>query len=125
MARRDKDAKDKVSMDKAQFVEQVKLILDDMHENLLAKAEKLILDNTKHIDTKEEFYKFFAKDEEGAKAPGFSLTHWNGDAELEAKIKEDLGVTIRCLPFAEAGKVGKCAFTGEPSKQRALFARAY
>ncbi len=125
MARRDKDAKDKQTIDKAEFVSTVKSILDDMHNNIYAKAKQLLEDNVKRIDTKEEFYKFFEKDEEGARAPGFALTHWNGDAELEAKIKEDLGVTIRCLPFSEAGKEGLCAFTGEPSKQRALFARAY
>jgi prolyl-tRNA synthetase len=125
MARRDKDAKDKQALSKQDFVATIKDILDDMHNNLLAKAENLLNDNTKVIDTKEEFYKFFAKEVEGAKAPGFALTHWNGDAQLEAKIKEDLGVTIRCLPFSEKGKEGKCAFTGEPSAQRALFARAY
>lgn len=125
MARRDKDAKDKQAIDKNEFVANIKSTLDDMHNNLLSKAESLLNDNIKSIDTKEEFYKFFAKDEEGARAPGFALTHWNGDAELEAQIKADLGVTIRCLPFAEKGKPGKCAFTGEESAQKALFAKAY
>lgn len=125
MARRDKDAKDKQAIDKNEFVANIKSTLDDIHNNLLAKAENLLNDNIKRIDTKEEFYKFFAKGEEGARAPGFALTHWNGDAELEAQIKSDLGVTIRCLPFSEKGLEGKCAFTGEHSAQRALFAKAY
>lgn len=125
MGRRDLSPKDKKAIDRNEFVSSIKATLDEMHNNLLAKAETLLNDNIKKIDTKEEFYTFFAKDEEGARAPGFALTHWNGDADLEAKIKEDLGVTIRCLPFTEEGKEGKCAFTGEPSKQRVLFARAY
>jgi len=125
MGRRDKDAKDKQAIDRNEFVSTAKAILDDIHNNLLAKAESLLNDNIKVIDTKEEFYKFFAKDEDGAQAPGFALTHWNGDAELEAQIKADLGVTTRCMPFTEEGKEGKCAFTGEHSKQRVIFAKAY
>jgi prolyl-tRNA synthetase len=125
MGRRDLSPKDKKAVDRNEFVSTIKATLDEMHNNLLAKAESLLNDNIKEIDTKEEFYEFFAKADEDSRAPGFALTHWNGDAELEAKIKEDLGVTTRCLPFTEEGKEGKCAFTGEPSKQRVLFARAY
>ena len=53
------------------------------------------------------------------------LAHWNGSAELEAKIKEDLKVTIRCIPFEEMPLPGKCIFTGEKSEQRAVFAKSY
>lgn len=125
MARRDKDAKDKQAIDRTDFVRSIKSTLDDMHNNLLTKAEALLNDNIKVIDTKEEFYNFFKKDHEGAQAPGFALVHWNGSSEVEDKLKEDLGVTNRCLPFSEKGKEGICPFTGEPSKQRAIFARAY
>ena len=40
---------------------------------------------------------------------------WKGDAELEAKIKERTGATLRCVPIAP-GKLGGGV---------ALFARAY
>ena len=61
---------------------------------------------------------------------GFALAHWNGSGEVEAKIKEDLKVTIRCIPQPdepgfEEDVPGKCVFTGEPTSKRAVFAKAY
>jgi len=56
---------------------------------------------------------------------GFALAHWNGSAEVEAKIKEDLKVTIRCIPFDAPEKEGKCILTGEPSKRRVVWAKSY
>ena len=32
---------------------------------------------------------------------GFALAHWNGSREIEEKIKNDLKVTIRCIPLTE------------------------
>jgi prolyl-tRNA synthetase len=82
--------------------------------------------NTKKIDTKEEFYAYFTP--KNANKPelhgGFALTHWCGDAAVEEQIKNDLKVTIRCIPFGDA-EPGTCPFTGRPSKQRVVFAKSY
>ena len=43
------------------------------------------------------------------------LAHWNGDAKVEARIKEETGLTTRCRPFALKQEPGKCVVTGEPS----------
>ncbi len=56
---------------------------------------------------------------------GFIKTFWNGSAEVEAKIKEETKATIRCIPFDQAGVMGKCVYTGDESSQQVLFARAY
>jgi prolyl-tRNA synthetase len=57
---------------------------------------------------------------------GFALAHWNGDPEIEAQVKQDLNVTIRCIPLlAKKPTAGKCIFTGEPSTQQVIFAKAY
>jgi prolyl-tRNA synthetase len=55
------------------------------------------------------------------------MAHFNGDPALEAKIKDDLKVTVRCIPLAPvgAGEPGTCPFTGQPSKQRVVWAKAY
>ena len=82
---------------------------------------------TRVIDSKEEFYAYFTP--KNANKPeihgGFALAHWNGSAEVEAKIKEDLKVTIRCIPFAGDKSPGTCPFTGEPSAQRVVWAKSY
>ena len=58
---------------------------------------------------------------------GFALAHFNGDTALEAKIKDDLKVTVRCVPLDPAlgGEPGTCPFTGQPSKQRVVWAKSY
>ena len=54
-----------------------------------------------------------------------ALAHWNGSREVEEKIKEDLKVTIRCIPFNAPEEDGKCILTGEPSKRRVVWAKSY
>ncbi len=119
MGRRDKAYKEKTSVPRDEFVNTIPTILDDIQKNLFARAKKFQTDNIVVINNKEDFYKFF-KSEDG----GFALAHWNGDAAIEAQIKQDLSVTIRCIPFEHNGP-GECIFTGEPSKQQVVFAKAY
>jgi len=56
---------------------------------------------------------------------GFILAHWDGTAETEEAIKEKTKATIRCIPLDAVAEEGQCIFTGGPSRQRVLFARAY
>ena len=82
------------------------------------------------IDTKEEFYDFFTP-KNSAKPEihgGFALAHWNGSPRVEEQIKNDLKVTIRCIPFDDPAKPpesGQCVMTGEPSPRRVLWAKSY
>ena len=53
---------------------------------------------------------------------GFALTHWNGSEEVEQRINDELGVTIRCIPLKDlADGPGTCPFSGEPSPQRVVW----
>ena len=45
--------------------------------------------------------------------------------QVEEQIKNDLKVTIRCIPFEENPEPGVCPFSGEPSKQRVVWAKSY
>jgi prolyl-tRNA synthetase len=119
MGRRDKDYKDRNSIAREVFLNSVINELDEMQANLLARAQAFKKQNTVVINSQEDFYRFFEKD------GGFALAHWNGNAEIEAKVKQDLSVTIRCIPLEESAEPGRCIFTGEPSKQRVIFAKAY
>ena len=79
------------------------------------------------LDSKEEFYAFFTP--ANAAKPeihgGFALAHWNGSPAVEEQIKNDLKVTIRCIPFEDSPEPGTCPFSGEPSKQRVIWAKSY
>ena len=86
-------------------------------------------EHTVEIDDRGEFYGFFTAPSvpEGAPTPihgGFALTHFSGDVELEQQIKNDLGVTVRNIPLDKSGP-GVCPFTGKPSAQRVVWAKAY
>jgi prolyl-tRNA synthetase len=56
---------------------------------------------------------------------GFALAHWCGDKGCEAKIKEDLSVTIRCIPFGRGAETGTCVVCGGKSRKPVVFAKAY
>jgi prolyl-tRNA synthetase len=118
MGRRDKEYKDRNVVAREDFIANVVTELDDIQQRLLDRARAYQKANTRVITSKEDFYGYF--EGEG----GFALAHWNGSAEVEAKIKQDLSVTIRCIPF-DKSEPGICIFTGEPSKQMVVFAKAY
>jgi prolyl-tRNA synthetase len=108
-------------------VEGAAEMLQSIQDGLLARATALRDAHTVVLDSKEAFYAFFtAKNSERPEIHGgFALAHWNGSREVEEQIKADLKVTIRCIPFQGADEPGTCIFTGQPSRQRVLFAKSY
>lgn len=120
ICRRDKPHRETTPFHEHQLVS----LLDEVQAHLLAKATAFRDQHTVEIHSKKEFYDFFtAKGDEIH--GGFALCHWNGDPAIEAKVKEDLNVTIRCIPLHLKPQEGKCIFTGERSPQRVIFAKSY
>ena len=123
MGRRDKDAKDKSSLNVDEFVNSLPNILDEIQNNIFQKALKFREENTFNIDDKNKFYKFFkAKKEIHG---GFANSHWCGNAECEERIKDDLKVTIRNIPQDAKKEAGNCIYCGNKSDKRVIFAKAY
>jgi prolyl-tRNA synthetase len=130
VSRRDEGVKAKQFMPKTEFVGVVGQTLDAIQQNLYDRALAFRNEHTRRIDTKEEFYQFFTPN--NAAKPeihgGFALAHWNGSRDVEEKIKADLKVTIRCIPFDDPQNPperGSCVITGEPSARRVLWAKSY
>lgn len=127
VARRDRGPKEKEFVANAEFVGKAGAILEEIQAGLLERARKYRDEHTVRIDTKEDFYAFFTP--KNTDKPeihgGFALAHWNGSREVEEKIKEDLKVTIRCIPFNAPEEDGRCILTGEPSKRRVVWAKSY
>jgi prolyl-tRNA synthetase len=128
-ARRDRAPKDKQSIARSEFVAGIGALLQSIQDGLFARAKAFREQHTRRIDTREEFYEFFKseREEEGKPTPihgGFALTHFGGDLLLEQKIREELSVTVRCIPL-DKSEPGTCPFTGKPSPQRAIWAKAY
>ncbi len=93
-------------------------LLNEIQEGLYSKAKAFRSENTFEVDNWEEFK---AKIEAG----GFVMAHWDGSSETELKIKEETKATIRTIPLNNPQEEGKCIFTGKPSKERVVFAKAY
>ena len=117
LARRDTKEKTAISLDG--LTEIVAALLLEIQANLLQRATKYRDDHITSVDTWDEFINVLDN------KTGFVLAHWDGTAETEEKIKDQTKATIRCIPLDNPLEVGKCILTGNPSKQRVLFARAY
>ncbi len=96
------------------IVNLLKIIQSNLYQKALAFREK----NTFVVDTWNEFV-------EQTEKGGFILAHWDGTEETELKIKEETKATIRTIPINGKTEEGKCVYSGKPSKQRVVFARAY
>jgi prolyl-tRNA synthetase len=130
VSRRDQPVKAKEFLGTDEFVKQAAGILASIQNNLLERATAFRDANTRSIDSKDDFYAFFTP-KDSAKPEihgGFALTHWDGSRSVEEQIKNDLKVTIRCIPFddpANPPDAGTCPFTGNPSPRRVIWAKAY
>jgi prolyl-tRNA synthetase len=114
-----RDTKEKISVSMDGIANTVLVLLKDIQENIYNRAKVFRDNNITKADTWEEFEKLL--DEKG----GFISAHWDGTAETEDKIKELTKATIRCIPLNNLQEEGACIFSGKPSKERVLFARAY
>ncbi|MBA3680879.1 MAG: proline--tRNA ligase [Bacteroidetes bacterium] len=117
IARRDLLSKEIINM--VDVEAHVEKLLRDIQTNLFNKAKERMTNMTHKVESYEEFKKVL--DEK----TGFILAHWDGTPETEEKIKNETKATIRCIPLNNPLENGICIYSGNPSTQRVLFARAY
>ncbi len=117
LARRDTFTKETVILDRINVV--VEDLLEEIQESLFNRALDFRDSHITEVNDFEEFKKVLET------KTGFISAHWDGTAETEQKIKELTKATIRCIPLDNKKEAGRCVFTGNPSNQRVLFAKAY
>ena len=117
IARRDTKEKESIGLDKVE--KYVSDLLVEIQNNLFERAKKFRDDHITEVDNFDDFKKVI--EEKG----GFVKAYWDGTTETELKIKEATKATLRCVPIDEEESDGKCVFSGNPSKKKALFAKAY
>lgn len=114
-----RDTKEKINIPADTAAQYIHNLLEDIQQNLLQRAKNYRDAMTTPADSIEEFVRIL--DEKG----GFVYAHWDGTTETEIAIKDATKATIRCIPINNQMEAGKCIFSGKPSIQRVLFARAY
>ena len=119
IARRDTLTKEFSSIDGLE--NKILDLLDEIQDNLYQKALKHREENSYEANSWDEFKDIIEN------KGGFVSAHWDGTTETELKIKEETKATIRLIPldYEEKGEEGKCIYSGNPSKGRVLFAKAY
>ena len=116
VARRDKKTKEIIAFEGSDvFVEK---LLSEIQNELFEKAKLFRSEKTREANDFESFKDLINRG-------GFVSAHWDGTSETENKIKEETQATIRCIPMDQVKEEGTCVFSGNPSKGRVLFAKAY
>lgn len=117
VARRDTLEKQTVSQDG--LSQYVLNLLEEIQTNLFERSVAYRNDHITEVDSFEEFKNVIEN------KGGFVSAHWDGTVETEDKIKELTKATIRCIPNDAKEEEGKCVLTGNKSRKRVLFAKAY
>ncbi|SDB29720.1 prolyl-tRNA synthetase [Pseudobutyrivibrio sp. YE44] len=118
LVRRDTREKIECPLDQveAKVAELLEVIQKDMFERAKAHRDSHIWDAHNYAEFTE-----IANNK-----PGFIRAMWCEDEACENKIKEDLAVTSRCMPFNDQEQISDvCACCGKPAKKLVYWGKAY
>ncbi|MBO4904105.1 MAG: proline--tRNA ligase [Lachnospiraceae bacterium] len=117
IARRDTGEKSECAI--SDLAGTVETLMDTIQKDMLERARARRDSQTYTATTKEEFNKIFSE------KSGFVKAMWCGDVECENKIKEELSVTSRCMPFSDEKVADTCVCCQKPAKHLVYWGRAY
>ena len=117
LVRRDNREKTVVPLD--QLEEAIPALLQAVHDGLYQKA----------LDRRESMT-YTARSFEELKdiadnKPGLIKAMWCGDLECELKLKDEAGVSSRCMPFEQESIADTCVCCGKPAKHMTYWGKAY
>ncbi len=117
ICRRDTGEKIETPIDEVAL--KVPELLDAIQKDMLTRAEEHLKAHTYEAHDKDEFVKLFTE------KAGFVKAMWCGETACEEKIKEDMAVTSRCMPFEQEHLSDNCVYCGKPAKKMVYWGRAY
>ena len=117
LVRRDNREKTFVSLDEleAKIPELLEAVRQGMYDKALARREQMT-----YTAVSLEEMKKIADDK-----PGFIKAMWCGDQACEEKLKEEAGVSSRCMPFEQEHLSDTCVCCGRPAKTMVYWGKAY
>lgn len=117
ICRRDTGVKTEAALDDLRSVAEG--LLTEIQRDMFDRAAGHLAAHTYTAVTKEEFIKTFNE------KAGFVKAMWCGERECEEAIKTDMGVTSRCMPFAQEQIADTCVYCGKPAGKMVCWGRAY
>lgn len=117
LVRRDNREKTIVPLDELE--QKIPELLKAVHDGLYAKAAANLASRTWEAKTFDEL-KTLASEKSG-----FFKTMWCGDEACELAVKEQAGLTSRCMPFAQEKLGDVCPICGKPATTSIIWGKAY
>ncbi len=117
IARRDNGEKSFVALEELETA--IPAMLDAIHCGLYEKAKKNLEEHTYAAHSLEEAKELQEKN------GGFIKTMWCGDLACEMAMKEQAGMTSRCIPFAQEQIDEVCPVCGKPAVKMVYWGVAY
>ena len=114
-----RDSFEKTTVQLNALAEAVPALLEQVQQGLYDRAKRNLDEHTRDCATMEDVKRFI--ETEG----GFARTKWCGDLACELKMKEDAGVSSRCMPLAQSGTKGKCVCCGKEAATDIFWGVAY
>ena len=117
ICRRDNGEKTVVSLDELEtkIPELLQAVRDGLYEKALARRNEMTYDAT-NLDEMKDI---------ADNKPGFIRAMWCGERECEDSLKENVGVTSRCIPFTQEQLSDKCVCCGKPAHKMLYWGKAY
>lgn len=119
LVRRDTREKTFVPLDRLE--EEVARLLAEVHQSLYQRALENRERRTYTAATWEEILSIAGDPEK----TGFIRTMWCEDPACEARMKEEAGVTSRCMPLEQEKLYDVCPICGKPAKSMIIWGKAY
>ena len=117
MVRRDNGEKTFVAL--SELEQKAGELLQAVHDGLYEKAR---------VNLAEHIYPAFSIEEAKAlqeEHGGFIKTMWCGEEACELAMKEQAGMSSRCIPFQQEHLADTCACCGKPAKHMVIWGVAY
>jgi prolyl-tRNA synthetase len=114
-----RDTGEKSAVNELELLPRLKILLNEIQENMFHQAKKFMEENIREVDNFDEFKQVI--DEKR----GFIKAHWCGSIECEKQVKEQTGATLRCIPFREEPVSGRCLVCDKASDTAVYFAKSY
>ena len=114
-----RDNFEKVTIQLSQLTEQMPKLLAEVQQGLFDKAKKNLDEHIYEAHSLEEAKKL--QEENG----GFIKTMWCGELECEMKMKNEAGMSSRCIPFQQEKLGDVCPICGKPAKHMIYWGVAY
>ena len=110
--------------------EKIEVSLDEIEEKTAALLQTIQKEMLERARAHRDAHTYTALNYDELKdtvenKPGFVKAMWCGDRACEDRIKEELGATSRCMPFAQEHLSDVCVCCGRPAKKMVYWGRAY